>query len=277
MILDLHCHSYYSDGKHSPEFLLQLASEMQISHLAITDHDCCLAYEKYRDAANGIKLIAGVEISCAWEGREIHIVGLCIDVTNPELCNLLSSQLQQRRVRMQEMDRLLQARGKSGLWQYLEDLPCIAYTRSHVADFLVEQKISRTRQKAFESYLGRKGHIYAEPNWCSMEAAVQAISAAGGIAVLAHPGRYPLGRRKLESLVDAFNACGGEALETSYGNIQPDAKKILTELAISRNLYCSAGSDFHDDSTSWTTLGKFPQFDETAKKNAIWLHPKWHF
>ena len=277
MNLDLHCHSYYSDGKHSPEFLLQLARENQISHLAITDHDCCLAFELHRDGINDIKLIAGVEISCSWEGREIHIVGLCIDVTNPELCHLLSSQLQQRRLRMQEMDSHLQARGTGGLWQYLEDLPCIAYTRSHAADFLVLQNICKTRQKAFKSYLGRKGYIYAEPSWCTMDAAVQAIVAAGGIAVLAHPGRYPFTARKLETLIDAFVVSGGEALETSYSNIQPEVKKLLTELAISKKLYCSVGSDFHDASASWTTLGRFPQLDATAKKNAIWSHPKWHF
>ncbi|MSR10443.1 MAG: PHP domain-containing protein [Gammaproteobacteria bacterium] len=276
MKIDLHCHSYLSDGKHSPEFLLQRARENEISHLAITDHDCVAGYEQLNRSISGIKLIPGVEISCDWEKLEVHVIGLCLDVAHAGLQDLLATQQQQRRLRMQEMDRKLQALGTEGLWQYLESLPCIAYTRSHAADFLVQQGVCKNRQQAFKSHLGKKGRIYAESGWCTLDTAVNAILAAGGIAILAHPGRYPLSKRKLEALIDVFQAAGGDGMEVSYGNIDPDMRQRLGALAISKQLFCSAGSDFHDSDASWTDLGKYPPLDLETKKNAIWLHPRWH-
>ena len=273
---DLHCHSYFSDGKHSPEFLLQRARNNAITHLAITDHDCIAACQELGTDYPDIALIDGVEISCDWNQRELHVVGLCINIADIQLNSLLANQQQQRRLRMQEMDRQLQTLGQAGLWQYLQDLPCIAYTRSHAADFLVQQGISKNRQKAFKTHLGRKGRIYAAPNWCSLQEAVQAIVSSGGIAVLAHPGRYALSWRNLDLLIQDFKAAGGDALETSYGNIQPDVRQRLGTLATNSNLYCSSGSDFHDAEASWTDLGKFPPLDSAAIKNAIWLHPRWH-
>lgn len=276
MKADLHCHSYYSDGKHSPAFLLQRATENGLTHLAVTDHDCIEACLELATLPSAITLINGVEISCDWEGQEIHILGLSIDVQNPALRSLLELQQQRRKERMQAMDAKLTALGTPGLWQYLETLPCIAYTRSHAADFLVESGRSKTRPKAFKSFLGKRGRIYVAPQWCNIAEAVFAIRAAGGIAAIAHPCRYSLTKRKLTSLVDAFLAAGGEGLEVSYGNIQPADLEYLKGLAAERGLRCSVGSDFHDANASWTDLGRFPGLDEETKKNAIWLHPGWH-
>lgn len=276
MKADLHCHSHYSDGKHSPAFLLQRAADNEISHLAITDHDCIQACVEVAGDGGDITIINGVEISCDWEGREIHVLGLAIALDSPPLLALLAKQQQRRRSRMQEIDRKLQALGTPGLWDYLESLPCLAYTRSHAADFLVERGLSKTRAKAFKTYLGKRGRIYAAPDWCSLVEAVEAIQAAQGVAIIAHPGRYPLSKRKLESLVDSFQSAGGDGLEISYANIDPHDSRYLFSLAATRNLYCSAGSDFHDAAASWTDLGKFPVLDAEAKKSAIWLHPRWH-
>lgn len=276
MKCDLHCHSHYSDGKHAPEFLLQRAHENAITHLAITDHDYLGEKPAELQHYPNIILIHGVEISCAWQNREIHVVGLCPHNRDPALNRLLATQREQRRLRMADMDRQLVALGKRGLWEYLEALPCAAYTRSHAADFLVREGLCKSRQKAFKTHLGKKGRIYAEPNWCALEEAVRTLRDAGGITVLAHPGRYDLSWRKLEILVADFISAGGECLEVSYGNIQPDTRQKLTRLAVDRQLYCSAGSDFHDALATWTDLGKFPALDSEAKKNAIWLHPGWH-
>lgn len=276
MKVDLHCHSYYSDGKHAPEFLVQRAIENKVSQLAITDHDCTNALSLAAQQSMGLVIINGVEISCQWNSMEIHIVGLLIDPANDHLKELLSSQQQRRKVRIHAMDEKLRALGVGGLLPYFENLPCVSYTRSHVADFLVEQKICKNRQKAFKSHLGKRGKIYIGSNWCSLADAIACIQTAGGIPVLAHPGRYPLSWRKLETLVDDFKDCGGEAIEGSYSNIDPDRKKRLSELALSKSLYLSSGSDFHDAAAHWTDIGKFPALDQQAQKNAIWLHPKWH-
>ncbi len=276
MKADLHCHSYFSDGKQSPSFLLQRAHENGLTHLALTDHDCIDGLNALHEEAQDITIINGVELSCLWNSMEIHIVGLFIDPANSDIEKLLASQQAQRKVRAQTIDEHMQKIGICGLLAYLESLPCTAYTRSHMADFLVQKKICKNRQKAFKTHLGKRGRVYAAAGCCSLQEGVAAILNASGIAVIAHPGRYSLSKTKLSLLVDDFKACGGEALEGSYSNIDPTTKAYLSKLAAEKSLFLSVGSDFHDAAATWTDIGKFPSLDQQAIKNAIWLHPKWH-
>lgn len=273
---DLHCHSYYSDGKHSPEFLCQRAIERGLSHLAITDHDSLAAHSEVA-SSDELTIIPGVELSTDWNGLEIHIVGLGIDTQNPALIALLETQQERRRRRIANFDERLCALNIHGLQDYMSALPCHSYTRTHVADFLVSSGHSKNHQKAFKKYLARKGKIYVAAEWSALAEAVQILREAGGIAVLAHPGRYPLSRSKLQQLLTDFKAAGGEAMEVSYSNIDPNTRSKLVDMAESFSLYSSQGSDFHTDEAHWTDLGRFPELGTQAKKNAIWLHPGWHF
>ncbi|HCO11257.1 MAG TPA: PHP domain-containing protein, partial [Gammaproteobacteria bacterium] len=111
MYVDLHCHSHYSDGAQTPEYLVSAAFERGLSHLALTDHDCLCGIEQlWRNAPEEanladkpgwrqLNLIAGVEISCDWNGLEIHVVGLLRELNTPALATLLSEQQHQRRQR----------------------------------------------------------------------------------------------------------------------------------------------------------------------------------
>ena len=276
MKADLHCHSYFSDGKQSPAFLLQRAVENQLTHLALTDHDCIDGLPLMHAEAGELTIINGVELSCLWNTMEIHIVGLFIDPSSPHIEKLLDKQQEQREIRAQTIDRNLQKLGIHGLMPYLESLPCTAYTRSHIADFLVQEKICKNRQKAFKTHLGKRGRVYAAASCCSLQEGIDAILKASGVAVIAHPGRYSLSKTKLSSLLDDFKEFGGEAIEGSYSNIDPAMKSYLSRLAEEKSLYLSVGSDFHDAAATWTDIGKFPALDRQAIKNAIWLHPKWH-
>ena len=273
---DLHCHSYYSDGKHSPDFLYQRAIERGITHLAITDHDSLAAHAEVASGEE-LTIIPGVELSTDWNGLEIHIVGLGIDTQNPALLKLLEAQQERRRNRIASFDDRLAALNIHGLKDYMATLPCHSYTRTHVADFLVSAGHSKNHQKAFKKYLARKGKIYVPAQWSPLAIAVQTLRDAGGIAVIAHPGRYPLSRSKLQQLLTDFKTAGGEAMEVSYGNIDPNTRSKLTETAEAFSLYTSQGSDFHSQEAHWTDLGRFPELGTQAKKNAIWLHPGWHF
>ena len=272
---DLHCHSHYSDGKHSPSDLLERARENGVTHLAITDHDCVAALTEISGDAH-LTLIPGVEISCAWGARELHVVGLGVDPADPALTALLESQQASRRRRILAIADRLAALGIDGLPSYLETLPCHALTRTHVADFLIGAGHCRNQQKAFKQYLGSRGRAFVPGQWCSLPEAIRIIQVSGGIPVLAHPGRYRLGKRQLETLVREFRDCGGEAMETSYGNIDPMAQRRLRELAEANALYQSQGSDFHSAGAHWTDIGKFPA-QQPGIKNAIWDHPGWHF
>lgn len=276
MRADLHCHSHYSDGKHAPAFLLERAAEKGLSHLAITDHDCVEAHlQPLPD--QGITVVTGVEISCLWQEREIHVVGLGLNVQDAALQSLLASQQAARLRRIGAISAKLEKQGISGLEDYVHALPCKAATRTHAGDFLVQGGHSKTLQKAFKKYLGRKGNAYVPGQWCQLDTALATIHGAGGISVLAHPSRYALSKRQLQDLIAGFSAAGGAAAEVSYGNVDPASQKRLIELANEQGLYLSQGSDFHDRAASWTDIGKFPALPTSAIKNAIWEHPGWHF
>jgi len=277
MKFDLHCHTHFSDGEHSPGFLVKRAATEKVTHLALTDHDCITALERPLDDCYGVTVIPGVEISCAWDNQELHVVGLGVKQSNPALLEFLARQQEIRNSRMTAFDNKLRDCGIEGLSSYLKQLPCTSYTRSHVADFLVSSGNSKNKQKAFKQYLSKKGKAYAAVEWPVLQAAISVIQDAEGFAILAHPGRYPLGKRKLELLIDQFSNFGGDGLEVSYGGIDPIMQKRLEQLSESASLYISTGSDFHSADARWTNVGKFPAPSQEAKKNAIWNHPRWHF
>ncbi len=274
--LDLHCHSHFSDGKHAPRELLEFAAGQELSYLAITDHDSVDAHMTIAAHRGYPNLLPGVEISCNWQGQELHVLGLLIDIHDEQLSQLLDRQQRARRERMDSMDRRLAALGIHGLAEHFKHQHCVAQTRSYVADFLIQEGVCKNRAKAFKRFLGRRGKAYVAIEWCSLAEAVARIVASGGIAVLAHPGRYPIGRLKLQSLLSEFAHVGGEAMEVSYGNLDPLQLKKLASLALEHSLYASMGSDFHDASAHWTGIGKFPSLPQESMKNAIWEHPRWH-
>lgn len=274
MKADLHCHSHLSDGKHSLEFLVQRATVNGVTHLAITDHD--YIHPTFdTEAIQALTLINGVEISCDWHNLELHVIGLLVDPECETLQRLLVSQQAKRRERIAAMDELLSQRGIPGLMRSLSVLPAISLSRSHVADFLVANGASKTRQKAFKQFLGKQGKVAVSAEWCSLQSAVDAIHAASGIAILAHPGRYPLNRRRLSLLIEGFKASGGDAIECAYPNIAAEMQRALAALAHDHQLYLSAGSDFHDAGARWTDIGKFPSITAADEALAVWHHPRW--
>ena len=274
MKADLHCHSHFSDGKHTANFLIERALTNDVTHLALTDHDCTNVHENLQ-GSQPLSIIKGVEISCAWQNHELHIVGLSINPQHAQLENLLSSQQEKRRQRVREIDAKLVKIGIQGLLPYMSDLSAVAQTRSHVADFLVQRHFCTTRKKVFKQYLNKNGNAYVGALWCSLEAAVDAITSGGGIAVLAHPGRYGINRTKLSYLVDGFKEAGGHALECTYPSIAAEMQADLLKLAIGKGLYVSGGSDFHDASATWTDVGKFPPLPKDTDQFSVWRHPSW--
>lgn len=277
MLADLHSHTWFSDGSLSPEVLLARAAANQLTHLAITDHDTTAAFEQIEPAwiAPELTLIAGVEISSLWERQEIHVVGIGIDCHNAVLQSLLSVQQTLRRERAAEMDMRLQKAGITGLQDYLQGLPCTAVGRNHVAQFLIDKGIARSKDHAFKNFLGDRGKYGATAKWCSIGAAIEAIRAAGGIAILAHPNRYKISNLALRRLVSEFKAAQGQGIEVSYSNLDPDKMDHLATLCLTNDLWASTGSDFHTPTNHWMDLGKFRFLPARCADKAIWLHPEW--
>ena len=278
MKFDLHTHSHFSDGVHPPEFVLARASENGVSHLALTDHDCLDGYLHacHSRQDNSPELVPGVEISTVWENLEIHVVGLDFDPYDPVLSSFLKGQQEKRRERLDAMDLKLQKAGISGLGNYMQGLPCVSPGRAHVARYLASQSKNASTKKAFRA-LAKNGRFYVRPSWCTMSDAIHCIRAAGGIAVLAHPHRYPLNRRSLKKLLASFHDAGGEAMEVCCSNMSREILENLATLSLEHSLWVSAGSDFHTSDATWMDIGRLTGFPDSIKKNAVWAHPRWHF
>ncbi|MFM1895591.1 MAG: hypothetical protein RLZZ385_665 [Pseudomonadota bacterium] len=275
MTFDLHCHSHYSDGQHAPELVMQRAVTNGVTHLAFTDHDV-LAADADVPLPYPLRIVPGVEISTLHEGREIHVVGLGLRSSDPELRELLSSQQAARWQRLQAMDRLLTQARLPGLADRVADLPTLAPSRTHVADFLVSLGVCKDRSRAFQTHLGRQGRFYVKPQWCSMQMAIKTIQAAGGLAVLAHPHRYASTMSGLRRLVGEFSELGGDAMEVACANIDPGTLDRLANSCTQMGLLASCGSDFHSQSATWMDVGRLPELPQQCKKNAIWLAAGWH-
>ena len=277
MLADLHAHTWYSDGSLAPEALLARAADNQLTCLAITDHDTTAALDTIAPhwIAPGLSLIQGVEISSLWERQEIHVVGIGIDRHDTTLQTLLLGQQALRRERAAEMDMRLKKAGVTGLQAYLADLPCTAVGRNHVAQFLIDKGVARSKEHAFKNFLGDRGKYGATARWCSIGDAVTAIDAAGGIAILAHPNRYKISNPALRRLVSEFKVAGGQGIEVSYSNLDPDRMDHLASLCLSNELWASTGSDFHTPTNHWMDLGKFRYLPARCADRAIWLHPEW--
>ncbi|EGL71658.1 hypothetical protein CSE899_16503, partial [Cronobacter sakazakii E899] len=197
IIYDLHSHTTASDGLLTPEQLVHRAVEMGIHTLAITDHDTTAglpaAHEEIARAGLALRLIDGVEISTLWENHEIHIVGLGIDITHPEMVAFLDGQAQ-RRTRRAEMiaERLEKARIPGALEGAKRLADGGVVTRGHFARFLIEDGRATNMANVFKHYLARGKTGYVPPQWCTIEQAIDVIHHSGGQAVIAHPGRYQL-------------------------------------------------------------------------------------
>lgn len=260
MKIDLHCHTTASDGRLSPSQIVDRAIEFDIGVLAITDHDTVdgfvMAAEYVRNNQIDIKLVSGIEISTLWQNKDIHVVGLNVDEKSPELVALIESQKQRRVDRAEQIAHRLAKFTKVSV---LEEVSLIAagapITRSHFAKWLVDNGYAKTMQQVFKKYLTRNNPGYVPPNWCSISDAVTAIHAAGGTAVLAHPGRYQLTAKWIKRLISAFVEAGGNGMEVALPQQAQQERRNLADYAIQYNLLASQGSDFHYPSP-WTELGR---------------------
>ncbi|MCI0290632.1 PHP domain-containing protein [Cronobacter sakazakii] len=273
IIYDLHSHTTASDGLLTPEQLVHRAVEMGIHTLAITDHDTTAglpaAHEEIVRAGLALRLIDGVEISTLWENHEIHIVGLGIDITHPEMVAFLDGQAQ-RRTRRAEMiaERLEKARIPGALEGAKRLADGGVVTRGHFARFLIEGGRATNMANVFKHYLARGKTGYVPPQWCTIEQAIDVIHHSGGQAVIAHPGRYQLSAKWLKRLLNQFAAAGGDAMEVAQCQQAPNERNQLASYAGQFGLLASQGSDFHQP-CPWIELGRRLRLPDG-------LTPVWH-
>ncbi|WLS93370.1 RNase RNM [Gilliamella apis] len=260
VIVDLHSHTTASDGILTPSELVKRAADNQINMLAITDHDTIKGLLEAKAAIERdnlpVKLIYGVEVSTMWKNNEIHIVGLNIDIQNSHLLELLTAQEQSRIDRAISISEKLAKVSIDNAYEQAQQFSKgDIVSRAHFARFLVANNYVKDIKRAFKKYLGKSGYAYVPAKWCSIADAVNAIHAAGGQAVLAHPTRYDLTLTKLKLLISEFKSYGGDGIEVSQSRQTQDDLQRLAKLANEFELLASQGSDFHD-LLNYLDLGK---------------------
>lgn len=274
--IDLHAHSTASDGILEPAALVARASRLGVDLLALTDHDTTGGLEEAEQAArfHGVPLVHGVEISVTWDGTLIHVLGLGITAGEPTLEAGLESLRRRRNGRGEAMAAGLASVGvPDPLAGALRQQTTNILSRTHFARHLVACGFADDVEGAIRDYLvpGKPGHVHVE--WASFDEAVGWILAAGGVAVIAHPGRYGLDAERETRMVTDFMAAGGTAIEVVCGRSRSGHAEDYAELARRHDLRASLGSDFHAPSATGVELGRLESLPDDLLP--VWAGREW--
>jgi 3',5'-nucleoside bisphosphate phosphatase len=259
---DLHCHSVVSDGTLTPEELALRAKTNGVELWALTDHDEIggQARAAAAAAANGMAYLTGVEISVTFANETVHIVGLGFDATNPIIVNGLAKTRGGRGERAMEMSDGLAKVGIKGAYdgalKFVGNPELIS--RTHFARFLVESGVCKDTYEVFRKYLTEGKPGYVPHRWASLGDAVNWITQSGGVAVIAHPGRYKFTANEEFALFSEFKTHGGQGVEVVTGSHTTAEYVEYAAVAKEFGMVASRGSDFHSPDESRIDLGTLP-------------------
>jgi hypothetical protein len=269
-VYDLHCHSTFSDGTLTPALLVSRAKFRGVDVLALTDHDeiAGLGEAQIAATAHGIEFIPGVEISTNWRDLTLHIVGLNIDPAHPAMIDGVGSIRHGRIERAKRMGDELRAAGIENAYQgalhYVTNPSLVS--RTHFARFLIDAGYVRDTKEAFRHYLTPGNPGYVEHEWASVAQAVGWIHDAGGVAVLAHPGRYKVqSNDDLRTLLQDFREAGGDGIEVLTSSHSPQQFAEFAMYARQFGFLASVGSDFHSPTESHCDFGDLPLLSPSLK------------
>ncbi|HQR12174.1 MAG TPA: 3',5'-nucleoside bisphosphate phosphatase [Casimicrobiaceae bacterium] len=269
---DLHSHSTYSDGLLTPDALVHRAASRGVDVFALTDHDDTGGLPEAAAAARDarIEFIPGAELSVSWESHTLHILGLNIDAAHPELDAGLASIRSGRDQRARQMAAGLAEAGIPGAYEgaraYVTSERLIS--RTHFARFLVETGHASETGDVFRRFLtpGKPG--YVKHVWATLPDAVRWIHVAGGVAVIAHPGRYKVSPTAMRRLLGEFRDAGGDGIELLSPSHTSAQLAEYSTYARLFGLACSCGSDYHGPGEGWMDLGDLPEMP--AGVTPIW-------
>ena len=258
-MIDLHTHSTASDGTFSPAELAAEAHKAGLSLFALTDHDTVAGVAEAQQAgkALGIRVLPGIEISIEWQPGELHLLGLGIDIENKTLCNLMQYAQEKR---LERNRKIINKFSEAGILIDEEKLAQLAggavIGRPHFAKYLVQEKKAKSIQDAFLKYLAKGRPFYIEKECLPLAEAIEAIKAACGVPVLAHPMSLYLSWGKLPETIAQFKEQGLVGLEAWHSGARYGECVRLQALAEELNLIVTAGSDFHGANRKDVYLGR---------------------
>lgn len=247
-LIDLHVHSNASDGSFTPTQLADLAIESGLRAIALTDHDTVDGVAEIMDYTKDkpLEVVPGIELSCYYNNREIHILGFYVDYKNPKLSEELNVL---KKARVERNLKMLELMQKDGLPVTMEKLlhgnPDSVITRAHFARVLVEEGICRDKEVAFRKYIGIGCKYYLPKPQVTCEKAMSILTKYSKGAFLAHPLIYHLGYAQIEELLVYLKGLGLKGLEAYHSSNNAYESDKLRQIAIKHDLKISGGSDFH--------------------------------
>jgi 3',5'-nucleoside bisphosphate phosphatase len=275
---DLHSHSNASDGTLTPEAVAVRAAAGGVELWALTDHDELSGQARARTAAAqaGLDWLSGVEISVSFAGETVHIVGLGFDIHDAALNEGLAAVRAGRLQRARDMAAGLAQVGIAGAFEgalrYVANPDLIS--RTHFARYLVEAGVCTDTHAVFRRYLTQGNPGYVPHQWARLGDAVRWITGAGGVAVVAHPGRYRFSPSAEYALFTEFIEHGGRGVEVMTGSHGSADQIKYADTAVEFNLLASRGSDFHGPGESRVEPGALP--DLPGRLTPVWqaLQPR---
>lgn len=257
MSIDLHTHSWFSDGTKSPAELVQLAACSGVSALAITDHDTMDGVNEALSASAeyGVEVVPGLEMSVVHKKKALHILGYFMDPAHAELTAALSVLQKARDGRNEKIIGKLQSLGIAATVGELKEISGFGQTgRPHIAKLLMNHGMVRSVPQAFDEYLGKDAKAYVARFAYSAEEAIGFITRAGGIAVLAHPILVDKTLNSLVTLLPALKSYGLAGIEAFYPTQSKKMRKRIRKFAEDNDLLLTGGSDYHGDIRPGTRL-----------------------
>jgi hypothetical protein len=242
-MIDLHLHTTASDGTDTPAELVRACLEAGITAMAVTDHDTTAAIpEVAREAERaGIDSVPGIEITAAWRGTDVHVLGYFFDPSSAVLASFLGGQIEDRIRRARAVGERLASLGvpidMAALISRLNGRPLL---RPHIAGALVEAGHAANGADAFERYIGQGRPAYVARQGATPAEVVAVIHEAGGVSSMAHPGIT-----RTDDLIPALAAAGLDALEAYHTDHTAEEAARYLALARRLGLAVTGGSDFH--------------------------------
>jgi predicted metal-dependent phosphoesterase TrpH len=241
---DLHTHTHCSDGVLAPDALVQRAAERGVQVLAVTDHDTTAGLDDAHAAAgdHGIEVVNGVELSVDIDGQSVHVLGYGFDPTHEAITDHLTSFTRRRRERLDQMIQRLNEIGIEVQSDRVEHHvgASSAPGRPHLARALVDGGHVDGYRAAFEQYLGTDQPGYVPAPTQPAAEAIQVLHAAGGVAVLAHPGQWMSGE-----ILRRLCEWGLDGIECHFPSHPEYLVDYYRKICRSRDLLATGGSDFH--------------------------------
>ena len=254
--IDLHIHTTASDGTVTPAGVVELAHEMGLAAIAVTDHDTASGYAEAAaaGAALGVEVVPGIEISTKFRSA-VHILGYYIDPQSEHLGKVLDWMVNDRNERNRKIVAMMAADGLPVSYEQMQQRFGAVVGRPHFAELLVEYGLARDVKDAFARYVDKGQKYYVGRQFLSIEKSIEIIRDAGGVPVLAHPFQYRLDDAQLRELIEHCLKSGLQGMECRYSGYTAEQTAYLEALAEEYGLVKTGGSDFHGEVKPRISLG----------------------